>query len=100
LPLGLGFGRNERDLQALKSVENVLRELGLNWIRNGGGGVDISPLAEQGALLGSVIPDSQKYFDYHHCRLDVAAAVHPRELELQAILLAFLAYFLGVENIF
>lgn len=100
LPLGLGFGRNERDLQALKSVENVLRELGLNWIRNGGGGVDISLLAEQGALLGSVIPDSQKYFDYHHCRLDVAAAVHPRELELQAILLAFLAYFLGVENIF
>jgi len=80
-------------------IEPVLRELGLHWIRNGGGGVDIAPLVEQGAIPGSLIPDSHKYFDYHHCALDVAKAVHPRELELQAIILAVIAFFLSSTHV-
>ena len=99
LPIGLAFGRKQEDLKPLLLIEPILRELGLHWIRNGGGGVDIAPLIEQGSIPGSLIPDSQKYFDYHHCALDVAEAVHPRELELQAILLAFIAYFLSLSRV-
>ena len=37
------------------------------------------------------IPDSQRYFDYHHSANDVLSAVHPRELELGAVVQAVMA---------
>jgi len=99
LPIGLAFGRKQEELKSLFLIEPMLRELGLQWIRNGGGGVDIAPLVEQGSIPGSLIPDSHKYFDYHHCALDVAEAVHPRELELQAIILAVIVFFLSLSQV-
>jgi hypothetical protein len=38
------------------------------------------------------LPDSQRYFDFHHSERDVLAAVHPRELELGAAAMAALLY--------
>jgi len=55
--------------------------------------VDISPLIQEGTIVGSVIPETQRYFDFHHSALDQPAAVHPRELELQAIVLAIVSYY-------
>ena len=72
---------------------------GILWIRPGGGGADIGPLAAQGTVLMGFVPDSQKYFDYHHSALDVLSAVHPRELELGAIVLAIMAYVAAQEGI-
>ena len=43
--------------------------------------------------------NAQAYFDVHHSALDVVASVHPRELELQAVILAALAYILAQEGI-
>ena len=57
-----------------------------------GGGADIAPLAEFGVTQAGLFPNPQRYFDYHHSRRDVLAAVHPRELELGAISLASLAW--------
>lgn len=57
-----------------------------------GGGADISPLAEFGVTLAGLFPNPQRYFDFHHSRHDVLAAVHPRELELGAISLASMAW--------
>jgi hypothetical protein len=57
-----------------------------------GGGADISMLAESGVPLTGFLPDPQRYFDYHHSRNDVLAAVHPRELQLGAISLASMAW--------
>ena len=37
------------------------------------------------------------YFDVHHSALDTVSSVHPRELELQAVILAGLAYILAEE---
>jgi hypothetical protein len=45
------------------------------------------------------IPDSQRYFDYHHAATDVLAAVHPRELELGAVVQAVMAYVVAQEGI-
>ena len=36
--------------------------------------------------------DPQRYFDFHHSRRDVLAAVHPRELALGAAAIASLAW--------
>lgn len=57
-----------------------------------GGGADISMLAEFGVTLAGFFPNPQRYFDYHHSKNDVLAAVHPRELELGAISLASMAW--------
>lgn len=99
VPIGLAIGGGERVLNKIKAIENILKPLGINWIRTGGGGVDIGPLVEQGVIPGSLIPDSQRYFDYHHSALDVPSAVHPRELELQAVILAIVVYFLAQEGL-
>jgi len=97
-PVGLAFGQ-EILKEKLKQLETYLEPLGINWIRSGGGGVDIAPLKKKGAVLGALIPGSQRYFDYHHSALDVPEAVSPRELELQAVILAMVAYFLAEEGV-
>jgi len=86
-------------LNKIKTIEDIFKPLGIQWTRAGGGGVDITPLADRGAILGNLMPDSQKYFDYHHSALNVPSAVHPGELELQAVILAILAYYLAQEGV-
>ncbi|MDD8025879.1 MAG: M20/M25/M40 family metallo-hydrolase [Acidobacteriota bacterium] len=98
LPLGFGLG-SDAAFDRLKVWEPVLRACGIQWVRPGGGGSDVGPLAEQGVVTMGFIPDNQRYFDHHHSALDVLAAVHPRELELGAIVEAVMAYVLAQEGI-
>lgn len=97
-PVGLAFSQDSL-VSRLKPLQAYLGPLGINWIKTGGGGVDIAPLREKGVILGGLIPESQRYFDYHHSALDVPEAVHPRELELQAVILAMVVYFLAEEGV-
>ena len=58
-----------------------------------GGGADVSPLNEaMGVAVGELMPDTQRYFDYHHAGNDVFKVVNKRELELGAITMAALIY--------
>lgn len=98
-PVGLAIGGGEKILNKLKPIEDLLQPLGVYWMKTGGGGVDIAPLVEQGTIPGSLVPDSQKYFDYHHSALDLPSAVHPRELELQAIILAIVSYYFAQQGV-
>jgi hypothetical protein len=43
------------------------------------------------------VPESQRYFDYHHARTDVLESVNRRELELGSAALAALLYLLDRE---
>lgn len=58
----------------------------------GGSGVDIGPLKDQNGLLCGYLPDSQRYFDFHHTAADVFEAVNERELALGAASIAALLY--------
>ena len=99
-PIGLAVGRKGgRALGMMEALESLFRPLGVSFIVPGGGGVDVAPLVARGAVPAAVIPGSQAYFDVHHSALDVDGSVHPRELELQAIILAALAYILAQEGI-
>jgi hypothetical protein len=99
LPVGLGIGGGEENLKRFRQWKYLFTPLGISWVRPGGGGVDIGPLAESGTIFAGFIPDSQRYYDAHHCSQDVLQAVHPRELELGAITMAVLAYLLAEEGI-
>ncbi|MCX6561731.1 MAG: M20/M25/M40 family metallo-hydrolase [Candidatus Aminicenantes bacterium] len=98
LPIGFGLGTGPA-FEKLKGWEPLLRPSGIQWVGPGGGGSDVGPLAERGTVVMGFIPDSQRYFDYHHSANDVLAAVHPREIELGAVVEAIMAYVLAQEGI-
>jgi len=98
-PTGLAIGgRGSRVLGMIASYADLFRPLGVSFISPGGGGVDVGPLIERGAEPAAVMINAQAYFDVHHSALDVVSSVHPRELELQAVILAALAYILAQEG--
>jgi hypothetical protein len=76
----------------------LLNQALVEWVRKGGSGADIAQLKGTKALIGYV-PDTQRYFDYHHSANDVFAAVHPREFELGAAAMAILAYLIAEEGL-
>ncbi len=77
------------------SLKSKLLSYGLyDWDRNWGG-ADIGPLKEQGTLLIGLLPDTQRYFDYHHADSDTFDKVNRRELQLGAAAMASLVYLLS-----
>ena len=99
LPLHFGVGGPPEAREKFAAHEAVFRSLGLSGIRAGGGGSDIGPIVRQGAVPMGFIPNAQTYFDLHHSGLDTLDKVHPRELELGAIVLALAAYIASEEGI-
>jgi carboxypeptidase Q len=99
-PVGLAVGgKDRRALDLIAAHADLFRPLGVADMAPGGGGVDVAPLIEKGAVPAAVMINAQAYFDVHHSALDTVASVHPRELELQAVILAALAYILAQEGI-
>jgi Zn-dependent M28 family amino/carboxypeptidase len=97
LPLGIGAGAQGAVFDRIKSWEPLFRTMGLHWIRPGGGGVDIAPLADAGAVLMGLVTDSQRYFEVHHSGLDTMDKVNARELELGATAMALMIYLVSQE---
>ncbi|NCX96080.1 MAG: M20/M25/M40 family metallo-hydrolase [Chitinophagia bacterium] len=66
-----------------------------------GGGADISPLKRKlGVPCAGLMPESQRYFDYHHTWNDVFETVNHRELKLGAVTLAQFIYLVDQHEIF
>jgi hypothetical protein len=99
LPIGMGVGAKGEAFDRIKAWEPLLQEMGLQWIRPGGGGEDVGPLAESGTVLISLVPDSQRYFDIHHSGSDTLDKVNARELQLGANAMALMAYLLSEEGL-
>lgn len=99
LPLGMGVSATGAAFDRVKAWEPLLQRVGLQWVRPGGGGVDIAPLGASGTVLMGLIPDSQRYFDVHHSGTDTLDKVNPRELELGAVAMALLSYLLAQEGL-
>jgi carboxypeptidase Q len=53
---------------------------------------------QQGAAVGGVTPDSQRYFDYDHTTADTIDQVNRRELELGAAAIA-LIWFVDTQGL-
>jgi hypothetical protein len=85
-------------IQALQPWLKWLEPYGVYSIRKGGSGVDVGFLRPQGTELYGLVPESQRYFDYHHAATDVFESVNRRELELGAASMAALLYLLDQEG--
>ncbi len=91
-PRGIGLIVPEQDRRQVQSWAPLLEPFGLYDFKQEGCGVDISPLKNTGVRAGELLPDSQRYFDIHHCRHDVLEAVNERELNLGAAGITALLY--------
>lgn len=76
----------------VRSWKSLLEPYGLSDFTAEGGGADIGPLANQGVALLGFLPDSQRYFNYHHTAEDTIDKVDKRELELGAAAMAAMVY--------
>ena len=99
LPIGFSSMGTAEQRGKIASWAELLRPYQLWSLQKPGGGADIGPLRDQGTLLIGLLPDSQKYFIYHHTEADVFEAVDKRELELGAAGMAALVYLLDQEGI-
>jgi hypothetical protein len=92
-PRSFRISLTDERLIAIRPWLKLLQPYGVYEFTSGGGGADVGPLGEQsGATVGELVPDSQRYFDYHHARNDVLENVNKRELELGALNMAALIY--------
>jgi len=94
-PRGFGADAPKEFVEMLQGHAALFEDYGLNYFGKGYGGADIGPLKEkmETPLIG-YIPDSQRYFDYHHARTDVLEMVNERELAMGAASIAALVYLL------
>ena len=98
-PRGFSVDATRAQHQAMAQWLPLLQPYLLHLVEVGFGGVDISPLRNgQTALIG-LVPDSQRYFDFHHAETDVFENVHPRELHLGAAALASLIYLINQHGL-
>ncbi|MGZ3846830.1 MAG: M20/M25/M40 family metallo-hydrolase, partial [Flavisolibacter sp.] len=92
-PRGFSITGTDQQYQKLKGWQSLLCPYGACETEKGGGGSDIGYLnQDQKTAVAGYMPDSQRYFDFHHARNDVFEAVNKRELELGAVDMAALIY--------
>lgn len=92
VPRGFTVPTEEKAKAKVRSWKPLLEPYGLSDFSEEGGGADIGPLASQGVALLGFLPDSQRYFNYHHTAEDTIDKVDKRELELGAASMAAMVY--------
>ncbi|MFZ5972101.1 MAG: M20/M25/M40 family metallo-hydrolase [Bacteroidota bacterium] len=91
-PRGFTISADEKTRAKIQSWKGLMEPYGLSDFSQEGGGADIGPLAQQGVTLLGFLPDSQRYFDYHHTAEDTFDKVNKRELEMGAASMAAMVY--------
>jgi hypothetical protein len=97
-PIGFDVDADSSVIFKIKNWLPVLENSGINWVKKGGSGVDVSYIKNIKAKIGYV-PDAQRYMDVHHSANDTFDAVHPRELELGSASIAIMAYLISEEGL-
>ncbi|HNP96570.1 MAG TPA: M20/M25/M40 family metallo-hydrolase [Cyclobacteriaceae bacterium] len=98
-PRGFTMSAPENVKTKIRSWKPMLEPYGLTNFNQEGGGADIGPLGPQGTALIGFLPDSQRYFNYHHTREDTFDKVDKRELELGAASMAALVYLIDQNGL-
>ncbi len=91
-PRGFTMTASDEVRQKIQSWKPLLEPYGLTDFSQEGGGADIGPLSRQGVPVLEFLPDSQRYFNYHHTAEDTIDKVDKRELELGSASMAALVY--------
>lgn len=92
VPRGFSVHDSLPVVEYLQQYLPLLKPYNIHKIVSGYGGVDISFLEDHGTVLVGLMPDSQRYFDYHHSPEDTFDKVNRRELLLGAAAITSMVY--------
>lgn len=99
-PKGFHFEAKPAQHNQLLAWSHLFKEYGIFEFKEGYGGADIGQLRGQGdVVLIGLVPESQRYFDYHHAASDVIEAVNARELHSGAAAMAAMIYLIDKYGI-
>ncbi len=98
-PLGFGFGASGERLSGLIGLNTYFKPYGIEKFFKGGGGSDISPLRRLGTLQIGYMPDTQRYFWFHHSANDTFEQVNIREMQLGSAAIASLVYLIDLYDL-
>jgi carboxypeptidase Q len=98
-PRGFTMSAPDAVKEKIKSWKPLLEGYGLTDFSQAGGGADINALAPLGVVLLGYLPDSQRYFSYHHTQEDTFDKVDKRELELGAASMAAMIYLIDQHGL-
>ena len=98
-PKGFGLSGTPEQVEKFKNWSKYFKPYGIHEFAESGGGADIGPLKSHGTALIGYIPDSQRYFRFHHSSLDTFEFVNKRELELGAASMAALVYLIDQQGL-
>ena len=95
-PRGFTFDTEGARLEKLIGLSSYFVPYNIRDFDKGGGGSDISPLKPQGTLQIGNIPETQRYFYYHHSANDTFEQVNFREFQLGSAATAALIYLIDL----
>ncbi len=98
-PLGFSMDASTEVRNRVKSWRPLLEPYGIYNFNESGSGSDIDPLVDTGVPGFSLLPESQRYFDYHHSPEDSFDKVNKRELELGAAAMAAFIYLIDQKGL-
>ncbi len=91
-PKGFAFQGTEDQIKSLQRWRSLFKPYFIHQFKMGYSGANVQFLKDQGAVLGRLRTDSQRYFDYSHSENDTFNHVNQRELALGAATMAGLVY--------
>lgn len=98
-PRGFSFDAEGARLEKLIALSSYFEPYNVRDFNKGGGGSDISPLKSQGTVLIGSVPESQRYFYYHHSANDTFEQVNYREFQLGSAASASLVYLIDLLDL-
>lgn len=98
-PTGFTISAEEGVRKKIQNWKPLFEKYGVADFSMEGGGADIGPLAPQGVALIGLLPDSQRYFNYHHTPIDTFDKVDKRELELGAASMTAMVYLIDTYGL-
>jgi hypothetical protein len=98
-PRGFSIGAEGARFKEFTDWGTLFQPYGVYEWHVGGGGADVEPLVRVKAVVGEILPDSQRYFDFHHAGNDLFENVNRRELLLGAVNMTALIYLVSKYGI-
>ena len=98
-PLGFSVDASEEVRKIVKSWRPLLEPYGIYNFNESGSGSDIEPIVNTGVPGFSLVPETQRYFDYHHTPEDTFDKVNKRELEMGGAAMAAFIYLIDQKGL-
>jgi carboxypeptidase Q len=91
-PTGFGFTGSASGRTTVQQIATLLRGIGADTIGASGGGADIAPAVEAGAIPAMSLEVDGNYFLIHHTEADTVDKIDPKDMAKASAAIAVLAY--------